>query len=90
MHIKELYTIRLITFHEHLLMFLSLQASSDLSILDFDIPFSIIFVVASGLELLSIIGVTASITWPVLIVAIFAIVAVYYVQVDNGVLLYIL
>ncbi|RVX17080.1 ABC transporter C family member 8 [Vitis vinifera] len=56
------------------------RASSDLSVLDFDIPFSIIFVVASGLELLSIIGVTASITWPVLIVAIFAIVAVYYVQ----------
>ncbi|XP_030477035.1 ABC transporter C family member 8-like [Syzygium oleosum] len=56
------------------------RASSDLSILDFDIPFSIIFVIAAGIELLTIIGIMASVTWQVLIVATFAMVAAKYVQ----------
>uniref|UniRef100_A0A2N9GFL3 ABC-type xenobiotic transporter n=1 Tax=Fagus sylvatica TaxID=28930 RepID=A0A2N9GFL3_FAGSY len=55
-------------------------ASSDLSILDFDIPFSIIFVVSGATELLTTIGIMASVTWQVLIVAILAIVAAKYVQ----------
>jgi len=57
------------------------QASSDLSTLDFDIPFSIIFVIAAGIELLAIIGIMASVTWQVLVVATFAMVAAKYVQV---------
>ncbi|XP_062153987.1 ABC transporter C family member 8-like [Alnus glutinosa] len=56
------------------------RASSDLSILDFDIPFSIIFIVAAGIELLTTIGIMASVTWQVLIVAIFATIATRYVQ----------
>ncbi|KAF8011616.1 hypothetical protein BT93_J2026 [Corymbia citriodora subsp. variegata] len=56
------------------------RASSDLSILDFDIPFSIIFVIAAGIELLAIIGIMASVTWQVLVVATFAMVAAKYVQ----------
>ncbi|KAL4625801.1 hypothetical protein ACB092_05G050600 [Castanea dentata] len=56
------------------------QASSDLSILDFDIPFSTIFVVAATIELLTTIGIMASVTWEVLIVAILAMVAAKYVQ----------
>ena len=60
-----------------------MQASSDLSILDFDIPFSIIFIVAAGMELLTWIGIMASVTWQVLIVAIFAMVASKYVQVNE-------
>ncbi|KAK9281825.1 hypothetical protein L1049_004731 [Liquidambar formosana] len=56
------------------------RASSDLSVLDFDIPFSIIFVVSPCLELLATIGIMASVTWQVLIVAIFAMVATKYVQ----------
>uniref|UniRef100_A0A2N9IXM5 ABC-type xenobiotic transporter n=1 Tax=Fagus sylvatica TaxID=28930 RepID=A0A2N9IXM5_FAGSY len=56
------------------------RASSDLSILDFDIPFSIIFVVSGATELLTTIGIMASVTWQVLIVAILAIVAAKYVQ----------
>ena len=58
--------------------------------MDFDIPFSIIFVVAAGLELPTSIGIMASVTWQVLIVAIFAMVAANYVQVDTISLAYIL
>ncbi|XVF26934.1 hypothetical protein REPUB_Repub14bG0063100 [Reevesia pubescens] len=56
------------------------RASSDLSILDFDIPFSIGFVAAGGIELVAAIGVIAFVTWEVLIVAILALVAVKYIQ----------
>nr|POE75678.1 abc transporter c family member 8 [Quercus suber] len=56
------------------------RASSDLSILDFDIPFSTIFVVAANIETLTTIGIMASVTWQVLIVAILALVAAKYVQ----------
>ncbi|KAB2612958.1 ABC transporter C family member 8 [Pyrus ussuriensis x Pyrus communis] len=44
-----------------------IRASSDLSILDFDVPFSIIFIMSAGLELLATIGIMASVTWQVLI-----------------------
>ncbi|KAI4354231.1 hypothetical protein L6164_003118 [Bauhinia variegata] len=56
------------------------RASSDLSILDFDIPFSIVFVVAAGIELVSIIGIMVLVTWEVIIVAVFAVVASNYIQ----------
>lgn len=56
------------------------RASSDLCVLDFDVPFSTAFVIAAGIETLSSIGIMASVTWPVLIVGIFAMVAVKYVQ----------
>ncbi|XP_057976942.1 ABC transporter C family member 8 [Malania oleifera] len=56
------------------------RASSDLSVLDFDIPFSMIFVLAAGLELLTSIGIMASITWQVLIVAILAMLGTKYIQ----------
>lgn len=57
------------------------RASSDLSVLDFDIPFTITFVMASAIELVVGIGIMASVTWQVLIVAILAMVAAKYVQV---------
>ncbi|KAM5579342.1 hypothetical protein ABKV19_009233 [Rosa sericea] len=56
------------------------RASSDLSVLDFDIPFSIIFALTAVIDVLTVIGIMASITWQVLIVAIPAMVAVKYVQ----------
>ncbi|KAG7997591.1 hypothetical protein I3843_01G218100 [Carya illinoinensis] len=56
------------------------RASSDLSIVDFDIPFSIIFVAAASIELLGTIGIMAAVTWQVLIVAILAVVGAKYVQ----------
>ncbi|XP_065866716.1 ABC transporter C family member 8 isoform X2 [Euphorbia lathyris] len=56
------------------------RASSDLSVLDFDIPFAFIFTMSALIELVSIIGIMASVTWQVLIVAILAIVGSKYVQ----------
>lgn len=57
------------------------QASSDLSTLDFDIPFSISFVYTPALEIVITVIIMASVTWQVLIVAAFATVASSYVQV---------
>ncbi|XP_015938667.1 ABC transporter C family member 8 [Arachis duranensis] len=56
------------------------RASSDLSILDFDIPYSITFVASVAIEIVVIIGIMASVTWQVLIVAIPATLASKYVQ----------
>ncbi|KAK4479578.1 hypothetical protein RD792_015096 [Penstemon davidsonii] len=56
------------------------RASSDLSVLDFDIPLAFSFVMASGTELLATITIMASVTWQVLFVGIFAMVASKYVQ----------
>lgn len=56
------------------------RASSDLSVLDYDIPFSYAFVMAAGMELLATIGIMASVTWQVLLVGIIAIVGSKYVQ----------
>ncbi|KAL1147633.1 hypothetical protein V6Z11_A10G068300 [Gossypium hirsutum] len=56
------------------------RASSDLSILDFDLPLSIGFVAAGSIELVAAIGVIAFVTWEVLIVAILVMIAVTYIQ----------
>lgn len=56
------------------------RASSDLCILDFDIPFSLSFVYAPAIELIGIIGIMSYVTWQVLIFGVFAIVASKYVQ----------
>ncbi|BAT98412.1 hypothetical protein VIGAN_09206500 [Vigna angularis var. angularis] len=56
------------------------RASSDLSILDFDITYSITFATCIPIEIFVMIGVMVLVTWPVLIVAIPAIVASKYVQ----------
>ncbi|KAK4479579.1 hypothetical protein RD792_015097 [Penstemon davidsonii] len=56
------------------------RASSDLSVLDFDIPLALSYVMASGTELLATITIMASVTWQVLFVGIFAMVASKYVQ----------
>ncbi|KAI7731669.1 hypothetical protein M8C21_007196, partial [Ambrosia artemisiifolia] len=56
------------------------RASSDLSVIDFDVPFSFAYVIASGIELLAMIFIMASVTWQVLIVFIFSIVATKYAQ----------
>ncbi|XVF86793.1 hypothetical protein PTKIN_Ptkin18bG0071200 [Pterospermum kingtungense] len=56
------------------------RASSDMSILDSDIPFSIVCVVTGVTEVVATIGIMAFITWQVLIVAILAMVAINYIQ----------
>ncbi|XP_058750270.1 ABC transporter C family member 8-like [Vicia villosa] len=56
------------------------RASSDLSIMDFDIPYSITFVASISIEILVVISIMASVTWQVLIVAVPAIVASIFIQ----------
>ncbi|KAK9676888.1 hypothetical protein RND81_11G107900 [Saponaria officinalis] len=56
------------------------RVSSDLSILDVDIAFAVGFVMASGIELVVIIFIMASVTWPVLIVGCLVLIASKYVQ----------
>ncbi|GMI77928.1 multidrug resistance-associated protein 6 [Hibiscus trionum] len=56
------------------------RASSDMSILDFEIPIASVFVVCSATELMAIIGIMAFITWQALIVAILAMVPLKYIQ----------
>nr|GEZ90393.1 ABC transporter C family member 8-like [Tanacetum cinerariifolium] len=55
------------------------QALSDLSV-DFDIPFSFAYVIASSIEVTAMIFIMASMTWQVLIVATFGLVATKYTQ----------
>ncbi|KAF0901840.1 hypothetical protein E2562_006467 [Oryza meyeriana var. granulata] len=56
------------------------RASSDLSILDFDIPYSVAYVVVGASEVITTILVTGAVTWQVLIVAIPVTIVVAYVQ----------
>ncbi|PNX81401.1 ABC transporter C family member 8-like protein, partial [Trifolium pratense] len=56
------------------------RASSDLSILDFNIPYSITFVVSITLEIAVVICIMASVTWQVLIIAVPAMVASIFIQ----------
>ncbi|KAL6137259.1 hypothetical protein ACLB2K_062551 [Fragaria x ananassa] len=56
------------------------RASSDFNILDLDIPFTAIYVMTSGTELLTVIVMMGYVTWEVVIVAILAFVAAQYVQ----------
>jgi hypothetical protein len=58
-----------------------MQASSDLSILDFDKPYSLSSVAVVEIEVLVMIFVIASVTWQVLIVAVPAMVALIFIQV---------
>ena len=53
-----------------------------MSILDFDIPFATIFLAAAVTEIIVTIGIMAVVTWQVLIVAILAMAAVNYIQVN--------
>ncbi|KAJ4782160.1 ABC transporter C family member 8 [Rhynchospora pubera] len=56
------------------------RASSDLSILDFDIPYSIAFVVTGSIEVAVIIMIMSTVTWQVLIIAIPVLIILIYVQ----------
>ncbi|PKA59029.1 ABC transporter C family member 8 [Apostasia shenzhenica] len=56
------------------------RVSSDLSILDFDIPYSLVFCLAGSVEVLSIIIIMATVTWQVLVVAIPVLIIIRYLQ----------
>ncbi|XP_013718236.2 ABC transporter C family member 8 isoform X1 [Brassica napus] len=56
------------------------RASSDLNVLDFDIPFAIIFVVSPAVELTAALIVMTYVTWQVIIIALLALAATKVVQ----------
>ncbi|CAN6194823.1 unnamed protein product [Urochloa humidicola] len=56
------------------------RASSDLSILDFDIPYSMAFVTTGGIEVVTTVLVMGTVTWQVLVVAIPVTITMVYVQ----------
>ncbi|XP_021849538.2 ABC transporter C family member 8 isoform X2 [Spinacia oleracea] len=58
------------------------RASSDFSILDFEIPFGISYVSSVAIEVTGIILVMALVTWQVLIVGVFTLVASKYFQIQ--------
>ncbi|KAG0514778.1 hypothetical protein BDA96_10G222600 [Sorghum bicolor] len=56
------------------------RASSDLSILDFDIPYSMAFVATGAIEVVTTVLVMGTVTWQVLVVAIPVAITMIYVQ----------
>lgn len=56
------------------------RASSDLSTVDYDIPFSMVYAMAAGTEFVVTIAIMASVTWQVLIVSIFSMAGSKYAQ----------
>ncbi|XP_019082836.1 PREDICTED: ABC transporter C family member 8-like isoform X2 [Camelina sativa] len=56
------------------------RASSDLNVLDFDIPFAFIFVVAPVVELAAALIIMTYVTWQVIIIALLALAATKVVQ----------
>lgn len=63
-----------------------MQASSDLNVLDFDIPFAFIFVVAPAVELTAALIIMTYVTWQVIIIALLALAATKVVQVHDSIL----
>lgn len=59
-----------------------MQASSDLSIIDFDIPYSLSFVMIGMIEVLTTTAIIATVTWQVLVVAVPALIITIWVQVN--------
>lgn len=57
-----------------------IRASSDMSIIDFDIPYSAAFVLAGVTEVIGIIVIVATVTWQVLVVAIPVLIVTVYAQ----------
>jgi ATP-binding cassette, subfamily C (CFTR/MRP), member 1 len=55
-------------------MFLTLQVSSDLSILDFDVPYTMTFVITGTIEVAATMIIMIVVTWQVVLVAVPAVV----------------
>lgn len=58
-----------------------IQASSDLCILDFDIPFTMTFVISGTIEVAATVVIMIVVTWQVVLVALPVVFAVLYIQV---------
>lgn len=60
-----------------------MQASSDLSILDFDIPYTMTFVISGTIEVAATIVIMIMVTWQVVLVAAPVVVVLLYIQVNT-------
>ncbi|XP_068648270.1 ABC transporter C family member 8 [Aristolochia californica] len=56
------------------------RASSDLTVIDFDIPYALAFALTGAIEVVSTLGIMAAVTWQVLVVAIPILLLANYVQ----------
>ena len=65
------------------------QASSDLSVVDFDIPYATAYALTGAIEVVTTIIIMATVTWQVLIVAIPVTLVAMYVQVKSTFFLFI-
>jgi uncharacterized protein (DUF983 family) len=63
-------------------MFLTLQVSSDLSILDFDVPYTMTFVITGTIEVAATMIIMIVVTWQVVLVAVPAVVVLLYIEVN--------
>lgn len=64
-------------------LFVSLQVSSDLSIVDLDVPFSLLFAIGATTNAYASLGVLAVITWQVLFVSVPVIYMAVQLQVNK-------
>jgi len=60
-----------------------MQASSDLSILDFDVPYTMTFVISGTIEVAATIVIMIMVTWQVVLVAVPVVIVLLYIQVNT-------
>ena len=60
-----------------------MQASSDLSILDFDVPYTMTFVISGTIEVVATIVIMIMVTWQVVLVAVPVVIVLLYIQVNT-------
>jgi len=60
-----------------------MQASSDLSILDFDVPYTMTFVISGTIEVAATIVIMIMVIWQVVLVAVPVVIVLLYIQVNT-------
>jgi len=60
-----------------------MQASSDLSILDFDVPYTMTFVISGTIEVVATIVIMIMVTWQVVLVAVPVVIVLLYIQANT-------
>ena len=60
-----------------------MQASSDLSILDFDVPYTMTFVISGTIEVAATIVIMIMVTWQVVLVVVPVVIVLLYIQVNT-------
>ena len=60
-----------------------MQASSDLSILDFDVPYTMTFVISGTIEVAATIVIMIMVTWQVVLVAVPVVIVLLYIQANT-------